>query len=420
LTDGGGRYLPAAGVLSQHSGVLDHFKDAATAPSFLDRNHQIAMPRRSLTGVTPDPLNPDAPFPKPARAKRQSPKRKKPASSATDEIATDSTGSLVRALIPQNGASGRATTDLTAAICPADPSNEPRSASRPPGRKRKPGLKKPKLKSAGRALVVWVESPPLVPLVPEVTREKTSDVFYPPVLVPAPPRSFLADMRLVATRLLGPARQIFLVRQVFSATVAAVPPIVRSAYGRLARFCAASVCLATDLRRRFYPRNAISVVGSFYGMARKPIFIAGRVTAVVLPCLIIYAAVTMPAPPKQLAEVRATAAALATNTRLAPVSTTLKPAGDGSHLPAESSASAHTLTDVKIVNAPRLNPFCREQTWPYVTQRCLAARNGRIGLTADSSVSVPNASSNSANAVAAPDAAGKTAARKAGKPGRAR
>jgi hypothetical protein len=221
------------------------------------------------------------------------------------------------------------------------------------------------------------------------TSEEPAGVFYPPVPVPTPKLSVLADVYRFA-------RRFVLAVATLSATVAAVPFVARYFRASFAGFCRATACRTTSLWRRFYPRSAIALIGSIYRSVRKPIFIAGRITALIFPSLTMYAAVTTaPAPSKLSTEnqIRTTAVTLA-GASSAPVAP--KPIGDVTQFPAGSSASAHAPADVKIVSAPRLNPFCREQTWPYITQRCLAARNGQINLTKDPAASIPTGSRNAA------------------------
>lgn len=142
--------------------------------------------------------------------------------------------------------------------------------------------------------------------------------------------------------------------------------------------------------RRFYPRHAIAAVSSFGRSLAKPAFIIGRSAAVILPCLVIYAALAMtPARDQARDEYRPPI-----TTREAAISPVALSTPAPKQTPAERRPVASALTNVKIIDAPLMNATCAKQTWPYVTQRCLAARSGQIDLKSDPGVAMLNAARN--------------------------
>jgi hypothetical protein len=229
-----------------------------------------------------------------------------------------------------------------------------------------------------------------------ITSAETTRVFYPPTIVAMPRQR--PSLRVVATRL-----------TVFAVSAgAAVLAAMRRTVGNLLSGGRACVVMARHIAaswRRFYPRRAIAAVASFGRSLAKPAYIIGRGAAVILPCLVIYAALDMtPAtnPPRHEPPLPLTTSAAASPVALS--------APAPRQTPAEPRRAASTLTNVKIIDAPLLHASCEKQTWPYVTQRCLAARNGQIDLKSDPGVARLNAARNAmASADPKADVISKTA-----------
>ncbi|MDQ8727988.1 hypothetical protein [Bradyrhizobium sp. LHD-71] len=111
---------------------------------------------------------------------------------------------------------------------------------------------------------------------------------------------------------------------------------------------------------------------------------ATRATAVILSGLAFYAAFVLapalPEPAKPATNVNFTTAGVA-STATMPNAAQAKPAEEKLTVPLKAAKEAPF--NIKIVNAPGMTAACRDQTWPYITQRCLAARNSRIDLVVE-------------------------------------
>jgi hypothetical protein len=135
----------------------------------------------------------------------------------------------------------------------------------------------------------------------------------------------------------------------------------------------------------------------------KPIFVAGRIAAVVLPAAALCAAVGLT--PVSFG-VRTTEESVTI-----PVARAVAPAPASAPL-GIVAASAMVPSNVKMVTPPPMAAVCEEQTWPYVTERCLATRNGLIDLPVDPEISAMNATRNAmaSTAMTSDDASAKPVA----------